>query len=116
MLQKIIASYQEPSLKLQKYIKMYWTAYNPTNDNIEMPIVPDGSIDIICLNGSIYLSGLMESAHVITIAPEDRFFCIRFQPYALALLLNEDISKFNDKKTPLEELNKVLASLPPKNP
>jgi len=108
MLQKIIASYKQPSKKLEKYIKVYWTAYNPTDEDVEMPIVPDGSMDIIWLNGNIFLSGLMESARVISIAPEDKFFGIRFQPYALALLLDEEVSKFNDKTVPLEGLDKAL--------
>ncbi len=108
MLQKIIASYQEPSKELEKYIKLYWTAYNPTLEDVEMPIVPDGSMDIIWLNGHIFLSGLMESARVIGIAPEDKFLGIRFQPYALALLLAKDVSIFNDKSVPLEEIDKAL--------
>ena len=108
MLQKIIATYEQPSKELETYIKMYWTAYNPTGEDIEMPIVPDGSMDIIWLNGYIFLSGLMESARVISIAPEDRFFGIRFKPYALALLLDEDVSIFNDTSVPLEGLNRTL--------
>ncbi len=108
MLQKIIASYQHPSKELEKYIKVYWRAYNPTLEEVEMPIVPDGSMDIIWLNGHIFLSGLMESARVISIAPEDRFLGIRFQPYALALLLAKDISIYNDKSVPLEEIDKAL--------
>jgi len=108
MLQKIIASYQKPSLELRKYIKLYWTASNPTDEVVEMPIVPDGSMDIIWLNGYIFLSGLMEEARVISISPKDNFFGIRFQPYALVLLLGEDIAKFNNKSIALEEINKVL--------
>ncbi|MCF6245202.1 MAG: helix-turn-helix domain-containing protein, partial [Sulfurovum sp.] len=108
MLQKIIASYQPPIEELEKYITSYWTAYNPTNEAVELPIVPDGSMDIIWLNGYIFLSGLMEEASVISIAPEDKFFGIQFKPYALALLLECSVSEFNNKDVPLESLNKVL--------
>ena len=108
MLQKIIASYNAPSKELEKYIKLYWTAYNPTDEDVDMPIVPGGSMDIIWHNGHIFLSGFMESARVISIASQDRFFGIRFQPYALAILWGEDVSKFNDKSVPLEGLDKVL--------
>jgi len=83
MLQKIIASYQKPSAKLEKYIKSYWTAYNPTEEAVEIPIVPDGSMDIIWLNGDIFLSGFMEEACVISIAPDDRFIGIQFTPMLL---------------------------------
>ena len=108
MLQKIIASYQPPLKELEKYIESYWTAYNPTDKAVELPIVPDGSMDIIWLNGHIFLSGLMEEACVISIAPEDKFFGIQFKPYALALLLDCCVSEFNNKDIPLESLNKVL--------
>jgi len=108
MLQKIIASYTPPSKELEKYIKVYWTAYNPTDEDVEMPIVPDGSMDIIWFNGYVFLSGLMESARIISISPEDKFFGIRFQPYALALLFDVDVSQFNDKSVPLKELDKTL--------
>ena len=108
MLQKIIASYKKPSAELEKYIKLYRTASNPTDEDIELPIVPDGSVDIIWLNGYIFLSGFMEEACVISIAPEDKFFGIQFQPYALALLLECCVSEFNNKDVPLESLNKVL--------
>ena len=108
MLQKIIASYEKPLAELEKYIKLYWTAYNPTQEAVEMPIVPDGSMHIIWLNGYIFLSGFMEEASVISIAPEDKFLGIQFQPYALALLLECSVSEFNNKDLPLESLNKVL--------
>jgi AraC-like DNA-binding protein len=108
MLQKTIASYKQPSKELEKYIEVYWTAYNPTDEAVEMPIVPDGSMHIIWLNGYIFLSGFMEEASVISIAPKDKFFGIQFKPYALALLLECCVSEFNNKDVPLESLNKVL--------
>ena len=108
MLQRILASYKEPSTELRKYIKHYWTASNPTDEAVELPIVPDGSMDIIWLNGYIFLSGFMEEATVISIAPKDRFIGIQFHPYALALLLDCCVSEFNNKDVPLEALNKVL--------
>jgi len=108
MLQKIVASYTPPLKELEIYITVYWTAYNPTEEAVEMPIVPDGSMHIIWLNGYIFLSGFMEEASVISIAPEDKFFGIQFKPYALALLLECCVSEFNNKDIPLESLNKAL--------
>lgn len=96
---------------------MYWSAYNPTDEDVQMPIVPDGSMDIIWLNGNIFLSGLMESARVISIAPKDRFFGIQFEPYALALLLDEDISKFDENDdTPWWRTLGSCGELKPKYP
>ena len=110
MLQKIIASYQLPSEKLSEYINKYWTAHNPTDEYIEVPIVPDGCIDIIFKNGQVFLSGLMKTTQVITIHPDDSYFGIQFKPYAVALLFNEDISYFNDMFKPLDEIDVSLTN------
>ncbi len=108
MLQKIIASHQLPSEKLSEYINKYWTAHNPTDEYIEVPIVPDGCIDIIFKNGEAFLSGLMKTTQVITIHPDDKYFGIQFKPYAVALLFDEDMSYFNDMFKPLDKIDATL--------
>ena len=108
MLQKIIASYQSPSQELEKYIKLYWTSYNPTNEHIDIPIVPNGCVYIFWKNGNSVISGLTTSAYVINIAPQDKFFGIEFKPYVLASLLNDEVSKFNDTSIDLKSINKKL--------
>ena len=108
MLQKIIASHKQPSKSLKSYINTYWTSYNPTNEYIDVPIVPNGCIYIIWKNGNITLSGLTTSAYVLNIAPQDKFFGIEFKPYVLALLLDVDVSKLNDKSIELKRINEKL--------
>jgi AraC-like DNA-binding protein len=108
MLQKIIASHQLPSESLKNYINTYWGSYNPTNEYIDIPIVPDGCIYIIWKNGDIVISGLMTSAYVINIAPQDKFFGIQFKPYVLAFLVNDAVSNLNDKSIDLKSINKKL--------
>ena len=108
MLQKIIASHKQPSKSLKSYINTYWTSYNPTNEYIDVPIVPNGCIYMIWKNGNISLSGLTTSAYVLNIAPQDRFFGIEFKPYVLALLLDGDVSTFNDKSIDLKCVNEKL--------
>ncbi len=108
MPQKMTTTHKPPSSPLKGYINRYWTAHNTTDKQIEVPIVPDGCMDIIWLDGYLFLSGLMESAEVITIEPRESYFGIQFKPYALALLLDEDVSKFNDKSLALESINVVL--------
>lgn len=110
MLQKIIASHQLPSEELSTYINKYWTAHNPTDEYIEVPIVPDGYIDIIFKNGEAFLSGLMKITQVISIHPDDKYFGIQFKPYAVALLFNEDMSYFNDMFKPLDEIDVSLTN------
>jgi len=108
MLQKIIASHTLPSDALKNYINKYWVSYNPTDEYLDVPIVPDGCSDIIWKNGDVFLSGLMESTHVISIAPKDRYFGIQFKPFALAMLLDADMSHYNDKSIPLVEISHEL--------
>jgi AraC-like DNA-binding protein len=110
LLKKITTSNKSPSKALELYINRYWTAYNPTNEQIEVPIVPDGCMDIIWKDGYLFLSGLMELADVITIEPHERYFGIQFKPYALALLLGEDVSKFNNQSISLDSINDTLKS------
>ena len=69
MLQKIIASHKLPPKSLKRYINTYWASYNPTNEYIDVPIVPNGCIYIMWKNGDISISGLTTSAYVINIAP-----------------------------------------------
>jgi len=108
MLKKIIASHQLPSEELSEYINKYWSAHNPTDEYIEVPIVPDGCIDIIFKNDEAFLSGLMKTTQVIMINPNDDYFGIQFKPYAVALLFNKDISYFNDVFKPLDEIDNIL--------
>ena len=108
MLQKIIASHKQPSKSLKNYINKYWISYNPTNEYIDIPIVPNGCIYMIWKNGNIALSGLTTSAYVLNIAPQDKFFGIEFKPYVLALLLDVDVSKLNDESIDLKRINEKL--------
>jgi len=108
MLQKIVASHRLPPKSLKRHVNTYWTSYNPTNEYIDVPIVPNGCIYIIWKNGNIALSGLTTSAYIMNIAPQDKFFGIEFKPYVLALLLDVEVSKFNDKSIDLKSINKKL--------
>jgi len=108
LFQKIQATHQHPSELLEKYINSYWIAYNPTQETIDVPIVPDGCIDIICKNSKLFLSGLMEFTQIVAIEPKDHYFGIQFKPYAVAMLLDEDISVFNDELILLEGVNSDL--------
>jgi len=108
MLQKIIASHRLPSKSLKNYINKYWRSYNPTNEYIDIPIVPDGCIYIIWKNGNIAISGLTTSAYVINITPQDKFFGIQFKPYILAFLVDAKVSKLNDKSIDLKSINRKL--------
>jgi len=99
---------QLPYYNLVDFIDAYWMVENKTDKSIEIPIVPDGCIDIICKNGELILVGIMEVASLISIKPSDHYFGIRFKPAIIASLLDKDVSKFNDKILPLESIDATL--------
>ncbi|MCH9812595.1 MAG: helix-turn-helix domain-containing protein [Epsilonproteobacteria bacterium] len=106
---------QKPSKKLSRYIDTYWMIENHTNRSIDLPIVPDGCIDIVVKDSDIFLVGLMEVASIKPIYPCDAYFGIRFHPAVMTTLLQRDISTFNDKIAPLSSIDsnlyRVLAPL-----
>lgn len=100
--------HQDPSLKLKDYIDTYWVVKNQTDKSVKIPIVPDGCIDIVSKNGQIFLVGLMEIASVKTIEPSDYYIGIRFKPSAISVLVEQDISIYNDKMIPFERMMPFL--------
>ncbi len=106
---KSLHSYRQlPSPSLVKYIDKYWMVENKKNKNIDVPIIPDGCIDIISKNGEIVLVGIMEVASLVSIKPNDYYFGIRFKPSIIASLLDKDVSKFNNKIIPLSLIDTKL--------
>ncbi len=99
---------QLPSPALSNFIDAYWMTKNETDKSVEIPIVPDGCIDIICKNGEIILVGIMEVASLVSIKPNDHYFGVRFKPAIIASLLDKDVSKFNDKLIPLKLIDTTL--------
>jgi AraC-like DNA-binding protein len=87
---------------------MYLVSYNPTDEYLDVPIVPDGNIYIIYKNGNIVISGLTTSAYILNIAPEDYFFVIQFKANVLNLLLEKDASMYKDKSIELKYVNRKL--------
>lgn len=81
---------------------------NRTQKSVQVPIVPDGCVDIVIKNGEIFLVGLMEVASVKTINPYDVYLGIRFHPAVAAALLKKEISVFNDQIIPLQEIDSSL--------
>ena len=106
---KNLQSHREnPSVALEEYIDVYWEVKNQTDKTIEIPIVPDGCIDIVYKNGEIFLVGLMEIASVKSIEPNDHYIGVRFKPSAIALLFEQDMSIFNDEMVAFETLEPRL--------
>jgi len=51
----------------------------------------------------------MQETNVVCIYPDDHYFGIQFKPYAVAILLDRDISNFNDLLMPLSDINVELS-------
>ena len=107
-MKKLYSNRAKPSSELKDYIDAYWEVENQTDKSIEIPIVPDGCIDIISKNGEIFLVGLMEIASVKTIEPNDHYIGIRFKPSAVSLLFEENMSVFNDKMVDFKTIEPLL--------
>jgi hypothetical protein len=57
----------KPSHILKDYVDIYWSIENVSNRDIQLPIVPDGCIDIVINDHEIFLVGMMSIASIKTI-------------------------------------------------
>ncbi|WP_428739297.1 DUF6597 domain-containing transcriptional factor [Sulfurimonas sp.] len=99
-----------PSLKLQNCIDAYWSVKNIYTKDVQIPIVPDGCMDIIYQDGKILCIGAMSEAFIVSAKPREYTFGIRFKPSVLPQLLKINASEFTDKKVFLQELSLELFS------
>lgn len=44
-----------PSANLKDYIDAYWSIKNISNDDVNIPVVPDGCMDIIYQDNQLFL-------------------------------------------------------------
>ncbi len=108
-----------PSEPLAELIDIYWSIRNDSNSTVDFPVVPDGCTDIIRVTDAerndLLLIGPMQKGIIVTIAPGDAFFGIRFRPGALAALIEPGMHRLTDKALPLrgvsEKLYNILAFL-----
>lgn len=63
-----------PSQKLTKFIDKYWIIKNSSANTIELPIVPDGCMDIVYTQNNIMLSGAMDKSIIVPILPQEYNF------------------------------------------
>jgi len=107
MLQLDIKKYT-PVSSLVSYIDAYWSIKNISKNNVQIPIVPDGCMDIIYNKDKIIYIGAMSEAFVVTMSSSEYIFGIRFKPSILAQVLNIKASDYRDKKIDLKELSLEL--------
>lgn len=99
---------EKPSHILKDYVDIYWSIENVSNRDIQIPIVPDGCIDIVINDHEIFLVGMMSIASIKIIQAGNYYLGIRFKPAVMGNILNLDVSEFNDKHTPLELISPQL--------
>lgn len=100
-----------PSSKLTNYIDAYWSIKNISSFDVEMPIVPDGCMDIIYQDGKLLCVGAMSEAFIVKIKPNDYSFGIRFKPSILPLLLDIKGNNLTDKKIALIDISTKLFTM-----
>ena len=101
----------KPSSKLIDFIDTYWIIENQTSKTIDMPIVPDGCMDIIYQNNQLIFVAAMDEGIVVDVKPDDYSFGIRFKPAVFAHLLDQSCKHFTNKIIPLQELSIELYQL-----
>jgi hypothetical protein len=89
-MQNLIYNKYYPSTDLKDVIDAYWIIENKSNIQIDIPVVPDGCMDIIYQNDQLILVGAMSEGIVVPIAPDDYSFGIRFKPAIFIHLLNDN--------------------------
>jgi AraC-like DNA-binding protein len=97
-----------PSPKLSTIIDAYWSIKNVSDITVNIPIVPDGCMDIIYKNDKLVLVGAMDEAVVVPVHPQDYSFGIRFKPAMLSALLGVSGHEFTNKILPLQEVSSHL--------
>ncbi len=104
-MKRLVIQKYAPSSKLLHVIDAYWSIQNVSNERVDIPIVPDGCMDIIYQNGELALVGVMDEGIVVPAHPQDYSFGIRFKPAVLAALLGIESDKFTNKVVPLQEVS-----------
>ena len=97
-----------PSSKLSHIIEVYWVLENHTKETINIPIVPDGKMDIVYDNNDLLLVGSLNESIIIPLKSNSKTFGIRFKPSILSQLLNIKANDFTNKIVPLKDISKEL--------
>lgn len=97
-----------PQKYVSKFIDGYWSIKNISSKDVEIPIVPDGCMDIIFQERNIFLIGAMSEGIIIKSIPNEYTFGVRFKPSILPQILNINASDFTDKKVPLVDISLEL--------
>ncbi len=93
---------------LANYIDAYWSIENVSEKDVEIPIVPDGCMDIVYQHQKLFLVGAMSEAFTVNIKPREYTFGIRFKPSILPQILHVKACDFVDKKIELRTINLEL--------
>ncbi|MFT5659738.1 MAG: AraC-like DNA-binding protein [Sulfurimonas sp.] len=107
-MKKLYVNKYNPSSKLSHIIDIYWILENPTQEIVNIPIVPDGNMDIVYNNNVLLLVGSLDEGVIMPIEPNTKVFGIRFKPSILSQLLTIKASDFVNKIVPLEDVSKEL--------
>jgi AraC-like DNA-binding protein len=91
-----------PDKSLSDFVKRFWTISNPTTDNQQYSILPDGYFDIIAtitddkLN-KVSLTGLYTTEFEVVIPAKTTFFGVSFLPLATENILAQSLASLLNK-------------------
>ena len=110
-MKKLYTKKYSASNTLLNYIDAYWIIQNQSDITIDIPIVPDGCMDIIYQNDELILVGAMDEGIVVSAKPNDYSFGIRFKPAVFAYLIDKKCSSFTNRILPLKDVSQELFDL-----
>lgn len=93
----------QPDKLLNNFVKNYWWFENPTTEQLDFTILPDGCFDLIVSFNNykqeeISLTGLWTKQVEVSIEPNRQLFGIRFKLLAVDYILQQNISAFCDSE------------------
>lgn len=91
----------KPGKLLDAFVESFWLLKNPSNEDREVVILPDGRIDLTFFQSAknpfqIILSGLETRADKAILAAKTTMFAISFKPLATEYIFQNTISGFLD--------------------
>ena len=104
---RTVSNYREfaPPRPLAAHLECVWVQTLGTGDETyEQPVLPDGCIDIVWLDGELMLSGPATRPFTLQLAPGSRSVGLRFRPGTAPSLVGVSAADVRDQHVALDDL------------
>ena len=95
-----------PPTALRDLVESTWTVDGPPAD---VPVMPDGCMDLISMDGRVVVAG-PDTAALVTTRSADPYVGLRFRPGVLPRLLGVPAGEVRNRRVPLADLRPVPPS------